>query len=453
MKALLIHLFSIWILLIQFLHLGICGSCNSLSKRCEMRTDKLDKLLCNGGFQKNYLNSTSVHPRIIVICQVMSSSFDPAFISNFPQLYRLSVINSPNISKFTQPFPNHRLQVLNLTRLGLVHLHHNTFEGLINLRTLDLSHNKLKQLDRHIVEHLSQLQQIFLRSNNWDCDPHLKWVLNPLLGKKLMDANQMTCGVSKYKGKPVLAVMSFIKNLRNECPKIDSKSCNCSLDLIVWSPNKDYLVPVTTVNCSRLDLDHFPPSIPSNTTTLLLTGNKISDISPLLTNPKYLDVSDIYLDENQIFNIDKLEGADWLTKFRVFSLKSNKITAFPTFALENGFRKNSQIGKIYFGNNPWICDCTFTPSFKDFIIKYNDLIEDIDDVRCAFSEYDDNSLKIISELSLSSVCGEQGSFLSPLDCLNVLLASLIVFIILKLLYDYWCYKSSGKLPWIITKIP
>ncbi|CAH1401530.1 unnamed protein product [Nezara viridula] len=327
MKALLIHLFSIWILLIQFLHLGICGSCNSLSKRCEMRTDKLDKLLCNGGFQKNYLNSTSVHPRIIVICQVMSSSFDPAFISNFPQLYRLSVINSPNISKFTQPFPNHRLQVLNLTRLGLVHLHHNTFEGLINLRTLDLSHNKLKQLDRHIVEHLSQLQQIFLRSNNWDCDPHLKWVLNPLLGKKLMDANQMTCGVSKYKGKPVLAVMSFIKNLRNECPKIDSKSCNCSLDLIVWSPNKDYLVPVTTVNCSRLDLDHFPPSIPSNTTTLLLTGNKISDISPLLTNPKYLDVSDIYLDENQIFNIDKLEGADWLTKFRVFSLKSNKITA------------------------------------------------------------------------------------------------------------------------------
>ncbi|XP_014280979.1 protein singed wings 2 isoform X4 [Halyomorpha halys] len=390
MKTFLVHLFFIWILIIQALHLGNSGSCNSLSKRCEMRTDKLDKLLCNGGFQKNYLNSTSVHPRIIVICQVTSSSFDPAFISNFPQLYRLSLINSPNISKFTQPFPNHRLQVLNLTRLGLVHLHHNTFEGLKHLRILDLSHNKLKQLDRHIVEHLSELQQIFLRSNNWDCDSHLKWVLNPLLGKKLMDANHMTCGVLKYKGKPVLAVMSFIK---------------------------------------------------------------ISDISPLLTNPKYLDVSDIYLDENQISNIDKLEGADWLTKFRVFSLRSNKLTAFPTFALENGFRKNGQIGKIYFGNNPWICDCTFTPSFKDFIIKYTDLIEDIDDIRCAFSEDDDNSLKVISELKLSSVCGVPSSFLSPLDCLNVLLICLIIFVILKLLYDYWLYKSSGKLPWIITKIP
>ena len=45
-----------------------------------------------------------------------------------------------------------------------------------------------------------------------------------------------------------------------------------------------------------------------------------------MTNPKYLEVSDIYLDENDISNIDKLEGSDWLTKFRVFSLKSNKIT-------------------------------------------------------------------------------------------------------------------------------
>lgn len=40
-------------------------------------------------------------------------------------------------------------------------------------------------------------------------------------------------------------------------------------------------------------------------------------------------------------------------------------------------------------------------TLQDFIIKYNDLIEDIDDIRCAFSEYDDNSLKVVSNHFLS----------------------------------------------------
>ena len=40
----------------------------------------------------------------------------------------------------------------------------------------------------------------------------------------------------------------------------------------------------------------------------------------------YQKVLDVYLDNNQIDNIDILETSDWVKKFRVFSLKGNKLT-------------------------------------------------------------------------------------------------------------------------------
>lgn len=457
----LIEHFSLSILfgLIIFPNVALCGSCNTLYKKCEMRMDehnKPEKLLCNGGLSKKYLQNFhfSQKPRIIVICQVMSNSIDPTFLSVFPHLYRLSIINSPTITKFSHAFPIHRhLQVLNLTRLGLTQLSLNTLEGLKELKVLDLSYNNLKHLDRHLLEYLPDLQQLYLRSNNWECNSHLKWILNPLMGKKLMDVDEMVCGPTKFHDKPVLAVMQLLKHVRSDCPKVEGKLCDCTLDNLVWSPNREYLAPVITVNCSRLNLTSLPSSLPANTTTLLLMGNKISDISSLKYSSLFSDVSDIYLDDNIISDIDMLEGAIWLTKFRVLSLRKNKISSFQTFVLENGFRKNSQMAKVCFGNNPWICDCTFTPSFKELLVKYYELVADINSIQCSDDEGDDNYLKPIVDLKLSSICTDQNSILSPIGCLNLLLALLIMLTFSKLIYDYWVFKSSGKLPWIITKIP
>lgn len=66
-----------------------------------------------------------------------------------------------------------------------------------------------------------------------------------------------------------------IQRVRSECPKVEGKLCNCTLDNLVWSPNREYLAPVITVNCSRLNLTSLPASLPPNTTTLLLIGNKV----------------------------------------------------------------------------------------------------------------------------------------------------------------------------------
>jgi hypothetical protein len=73
---------------------------------------------------------------------------------------------------------------------------------------------------------------------------------------------------------------------------------------------------------------------------------------------------DMFLDDNRIHSIEALEGADWLLNFRVLSLKSNQLTQVPTYALDNALQRNRNAGIVYLGNNPWICDCFFTPSFQ-----------------------------------------------------------------------------------------
>jgi hypothetical protein len=60
----------------------------------------------------------------------------------------------------------------------------------------------------------------------------------------------------------------------------------------------------------------------------------------------------------------------------------------------------------------------------------------------------------IQALSRSAVCREPSEYLiQPLDLLNGILASLIVLVIGKLIYDYWSFKKTGKLPWLVAKMP
>lgn len=63
----------------------------------------------------------------------------------------------------------------------------------------------------------------------------------------------------------------------------------------------------------------------------LLMMFQIQNVDALISNRFYRGVVDIYLDNNQITNIDNLEGAYWLSNFRVFSLKSNRLTQVSNF--------------------------------------------------------------------------------------------------------------------------
>lgn len=53
---------------------------------------------------------------------------------------------------------------------------------------------------------------------------------------------------------------------------------------------------------------------------------QIQDLTPLTTNPAYKGVIDLYLDDNLVESIVQLEGSSWVDRFRLLSLRGNKLT-------------------------------------------------------------------------------------------------------------------------------
>ncbi|KAJ8872751.1 hypothetical protein PR048_026367 [Dryococelus australis] len=157
---------------------------------------------------------------------------------------------------------------------------------------------------------------------------------------------------------------------------------------------------------------------------------QISNVEPLVSNPIYRTVLDIYLDGNGVKSLAELEGSRWLANFRALSLRHNQLAQLPSYALDNALQKNNNALMLLLGGNPWRCDCVFTPAFQDLLMKYTVLVKDVADVKCSLVEGDENSMSPIRELSRTSVCIPPSEYLiQPLDLLNAVLASLIVLVV------------------------
>ncbi|KAG8238652.1 hypothetical protein J437_LFUL018459 [Ladona fulva] len=298
------------------------------------------------------------------------------------------------------------------------------------------------------------------------------------LGRRIADRDKMVCSEDSFPGKPLFQVMSLNKHLHDQCPDGHPWHCLCHMHNVVWhsggegglrpgggrSKRPDWLVPMITVDCSNRNLTKLPSRLPDNTTTLSVKGNKISDIRPLATNEDYRDVRDVYLDDNEVTSIDVLEGSYWLLNFRLLSLRGNQITKLPVYAIDAAIESNSRAWGIYLGKNPWDCACSSAPALRDFLAKYGSTVaRDVQDVRCAFAEGDDLSLEPVVELSRSEVCldglgdwvhGDWSDIpIEPLDVINIIMLLLLIFILSKLAYDCFIYRRTGRLPWIVTKLP
>lgn len=214
-----------------------------------------------------------------------------------------------------------------------------------------------------------------------------------------------------------------------------------------------YLTPINAINCSSRNFLNFPIYLPQNTSIIYLSNNKIENLNSLRLTI-YRDVSDIYLDNNFIDSIDDLESILWLQNFRILSIKGNKLTKIPIYALRNALQKNLRIGKLYLSHNPWRCDCSFVPKFQEILQQYHSIIKDIDNITCKYVEGDNLFTRKVLTLQRSEVCKlPTENKIHPLDLLNGILASLIVLILSKLGYDYFRYRRYGKVPWIVSKMP
>lgn len=330
------------------------------------------------------------------------------------------------------------------------------FANLSNLRVIDLRNNAITEID-YKGFNLSRLNHIYLSGNPLKCTQNTAWILdlrNGSLAGKVYDREKLRCSIP-YDGRPLVPVVEIIMTLEEECKET---VCECELVYVVGRDSKRIqrqLMAFASVNCSYRDLTEMPNFLPANTTTLRLIGNKIKDLTPLVRNPVYKQVLDLYLDENVVESIAQLDGSYWLDHFRLLSLRGNQLSDLPTYALENVLLQSGNAARLFLGNNPWRCDCLFTPGFQDLLIRYANLVRDINEVRCAFVRGDENSNKQIRDLTRTEICisPEESALIYPLDILNIILAILIFLILGKLLYDYWLFKRTGKLPWIVSKIP
>ncbi|XP_043269737.1 protein singed wings 2 [Venturia canescens] len=414
-------------------------------------------LLCSGGLHGQWI-SGSESIRVLTLCDWHETSFDPVeTLRKFPSLKKLTLTGS-NVMNLSNSFPAEVpfLEKIVITGTRIRELPASAFRDSTHLRSLDLRKNQLNFIDPSDFN-ATRLQHVYLSGNPWKCDANMSWILDTkhsAFGRKVSDREKMHCG-APYEDRPLVPVVEIIITLKEECKKT---VCDCELVYVVGRVSRQprrQLMAFVTVNCSYRGLTQMPDFLPANATTLHLKGNQISDLTPLTTNPVYKQVIDLYMDGNLIESITHLDGSYWLEHFRVLSLRGNRLTDLPTYALENVLLQSGSAIRIYLGDNPWRCDCLFTPGFQDLLIRYTNLVKDVNDVRCHSAVNKENLNKQIRDLTRTEICIDPSSlsWLHPLDVLNVILASLIVLIVGKLLYDYWYFKRTGKLPWIVAKIP
>ncbi|XP_032678320.1 protein singed wings 2 [Odontomachus brunneus] len=415
------------------------------------------RLVCFNGLQDKW-KARNENIQVLVLCEWPIATFNPQeVLRTFTRLRKLTLANS-NLTQLSTTFPIEMavLEKINVIGTKLRILLRNVFSNLRALRILDLRNNALEEINITTID-VPTLKQLYLAGNPLRCTEDTAWILDSTEGSvasRVVDRDKLLCA-APYDGRPLVPVVEIIVALREECKRT---ICECELVYVVGRAGKltaqGQVIAFTSVNCSHRGLTDMPDFLPANTTTLRLTGNKISDLTPLTTNPVYQSVLDLYIDDNLVESIVRLEGSNWLDHFRLLNLRGNKLIDFPTYALENVLH-NGNAASLYLGNNSWTCDCHFTPSFQVLLIRYPNLVKDINDVRCAFVNDNDNANKQIRDLTRTEICiaPDEDSWLHPLDVLNVILASLIFLVLGKLLYDYWSFKKTGKLPWIVTKIP
>ncbi|XP_049792509.1 protein singed wings 2 [Schistocerca nitens] len=408
------------------------------------------RVVCSGGLHQ-FATTAAPRVRSVWLCDWPEATLDPAALARaFPGAQQVALLNA-NVSRLSAPFPPMaKLETLNMTGLGLRELSEDALGNLTSLRTLDLRNNHLERLDPELFDDLDELKQVYLSGNRWDCaTADVTWLLGDD-GAIVKDRDAMRCGDANFTERPVVRVMYFIKAMQEKCPS----NCTCWMGYV--APTKEgFLLPIITVDCSGRGLTQLPEDVPENTTTLILTGNKIRDVSRLSRGlGHYPRVLDVQLDDNEVSSLDELEGSRWLSTFRALSVRGNRLSQLPAYAFDDALEHNGNALRLALGHNPWLCDCHVTPPFQVLLLKYSKLVTDLDDIRCQNIDGDENANVKVKDVSRNSVCRvPEEQLVQPLDVLNGVLAALIAVSLAKLAYDYWAFKRTGKLPWLVGKMP
>lgn len=116
------------------------------------------------------------------MCKLNIKRLKKEFISRFPMLRRLFIINSGIEEIENDAFSkSNRLSILDLSRNRLKFIEKNTFSNLTNLQVLDLSTNKLTNID---PEFIGVKNTVNIFQNNIKRDPFFRYWLKNYNAKK-----------------------------------------------------------------------------------------------------------------------------------------------------------------------------------------------------------------------------------------------------------------------------
>ncbi|CAK1556344.1 unnamed protein product [Leptosia nina] len=378
------------------------------------------------------------------------------------EIGHLKIVDWPGLSTELTRFKGHfastsrieKLSIHGLTSLWEVPA--DMVSKMSHLRVLDLRGNVLRHLKAPTLRGPQNLEKVYLSDNKWDCsDGGLDWLAmedeNSATRRIIVDYYQLVCHQQLYRGKPLHKVMDIIKMVRHTCPK----PCACAMTHVV-TDRAGGIIPLITVDCANKRLISPPTTLPPSATTLRLEGNKLNSIRPLVQEPQYRKLMDLYLDNNSIHAVKELEGSEWFTTFRVLSLRGNFLKQIPVYAFDKAFQANNNIMGVFLGQNPWRCDCHFIPRFQALLLKYKRIIRDLSDIRCSKSDDKTISQVQISTMPLGNVCSRPEVKSVPISSINIvnLVLSFLIFVIVgKFLYDWHHFRTTGKLPWISSILP
>merc|ERR1719474_912604 len=93
-----------------------------------------------------------------------------------------------------------------------------------------------------------------------------------------------------------------------------------------------------------------------------------------------------------------------------------------------------------FADNPWECQCERIKHMQEFLVKYQFLLKDANEMRCTGSEV------YIVDLDYKNECEQDNE--DFMTWLVVVEFVLLVLVLSKLTYDVVLYRRTGHLPWI-----
>ncbi|XP_043569760.1 leucine-rich repeat-containing protein 17 [Chiloscyllium plagiosum] len=124
---------------------------------------------------------------------------------------KIRQLNAKNFMNFNE------LETLNLSSNAIGYINPAAFAGLLRLKELDLSSNVLHNFEYGVLEHLYFIEKLVLTGNPWRCDFQIHYLAYWLQVHYNVQFEGLECTIpNEYKG---WTVQRYIKKYYEDCPK------------------------------------------------------------------------------------------------------------------------------------------------------------------------------------------------------------------------------------------